>query len=180
MTGWVGDGFEDDECCDWPSLLLSAQSERGDERADDWPLRAFLKLGAVPGSVPCVRRHARHVVREWGFGEFGDAIELVVSELATNAVNASLDMRESPLVRVWLLCDKARIRVLVWDGNPSPPVRQQAGEDAEAGRGLLLVEAFSEQWGWHAHHSLGGKITWCQVSVTGPPEPGCPHRGWPE
>lgn len=56
-----------------------------------------------------------------------------VSELATNSIAASSGVRDSPLIRVWLLCDKARFLVLVWDRNPSPPIRREAGQDAEGG-----------------------------------------------
>jgi hypothetical protein len=180
MTGPTAGCFDDEWRALLPPLLPAGAGDggAGDGRArngagqvDDWPLRSHLKLGAVAGSVPCARRHARHVTRDWGFGEFSDAIELAVSELAANAVAASAGMGDSPLIRVWLLCDKARFLVLVWDRNPSPPVRREAGWGAESGRGLLLVAALSEQWNWHAPARLGGKVTWCEIAVTDPPEP---------
>ncbi len=45
-----------------------------------------------------------------------------------------------------MLSDEASVLILVWDGNPQPPVRIDAGELNEHGRGLLLVEALSDQW----------------------------------
>lgn len=175
MTGSTTDGSDDDEWRELLPPLLSAgavngQAGNGTGQIDDWPLRSYLKLGAIAASVPRARRHVRHVTREWGFAEFSEAIELAVSELATNALAASAGMGENPLIRVGLACDKARFLVLAWDGNPSPPIRRDADQDAEGGRGLLLVEALSERWDWHAHASLGGKVTWCEIAVTGPPE----------
>lgn len=179
MTGSTADSFADDE---WRELLPPFPSagagnnpaESSTLQADDWPLHSYLRLDAVAESVPRARRHARLLTRDWGFGEFSDAIELAVSELGTNALAASSGMRDNPLIRVWLLCDKARFLVLVWDRDPSPPIRRDADQDAEGGRGLLLVEALSERWDWHAHKNLGGKVTWCEIAVTGPPQSSSP------
>ena len=41
---------------------------------------------------------------------------------------------------LWLRSDGAQVMILVWDINPQPPQRVEAGEEAEGGRGLLLVE----------------------------------------
>jgi hypothetical protein len=60
--------------------------------------------------------------------------------------------------------------ISVWDASPEPPTRIDAADDAENGRGLLLVEALSKQWDWfpaepgsppaNGHH---GKIVWAVV-----------------
>ena len=63
-------------------------------------------------------------------------------------------------MRLWLLCDKARVLVVVQDASARPPTRVDVGEDAESGRGLLLVEAISGQWGWYPTPETGGKATW--------------------
>jgi len=34
--------------------------------ADEWPLRSYLELGALPSAVPCARLHAKQVLWEWG------------------------------------------------------------------------------------------------------------------
>ena len=47
-----------------------------------------------------------------------------------------------------------------WDADPRPPVRVDAGGDAESGRGLLLVEALSQQWGSYVPAQMGGKAVW--------------------
>jgi hypothetical protein len=43
----------------------------------------------------------------------------------------------------------------------SPPTRP--GLDDESGRGLLLVEALAEHWGWDIPPSGRGKIVWALV-----------------
>jgi anti-sigma regulatory factor (Ser/Thr protein kinase) len=138
--------------------------------AGEWPLHSFLELGALDGAVPSARLHARHVLCEWGLAASGDAVELVVSELVTNGVQASRAMTHAA-IRLWLASDRAQVVICVWDASPRPPVRMDPAEDAEHGRGLLLVEAVSEQWGWFpaepgdpqavSHH---GKVTWAVVS----------------
>jgi hypothetical protein len=50
------------------------------------------QVGALPGAVPCARLHARLVVCEWGLNQRAETVELVVSELATNAVLASAQL----------------------------------------------------------------------------------------
>jgi Histidine kinase-like ATPase domain len=129
--------------------------------AAQWPYQSFLELGALPGAVPCARLHARHVLWEWGLAAFCDSAELVLSELATNAVQASRAMRDAA-IRVWLVSDRAQIVVFVWDASPRPPARADLGEDAENGRGLLLVEAVSESWG-HFPGGAAGKVVWAVV-----------------
>jgi len=67
-------------------------------------------------------------------------------------------------VRLWLLADREHVFILVWDANPQTPVRVDASEDAEGGRGLLLVETLSAQWNWYLSPELGGKVVWCLLT----------------
>ena len=130
---------------------------------DRWPLQDFLELGARLSAVPCARLHARQVLREWGTGSLSDSTELLVSELVTNAVRASREMTWVCAVRLWLLSDSARILILVWDASPQPPVLTEVTGEAEHGRGLRIVDAVSEQWGWYA--SGNGKFVWAIVTL---------------
>jgi anti-sigma regulatory factor (Ser/Thr protein kinase) len=137
--------------------------------AADWPLQSFLELGALDGAVPSARLHARHVLSEWGRGALADDAEVVVSELVTNAIQASRAMTHAA-IRLWLATDGLQVLICVWDASPQPPTPIDAADDAENGRGLLLVEALSKQWDWfpaepgsppdHGHH---GKIVWAVV-----------------
>jgi anti-sigma regulatory factor (Ser/Thr protein kinase) len=135
--------------------------------ADHWPLKSFLELGALPGAVPCARLHARHVLREWGLSTLSENVELLVSELVTNAVRVSQSMEQSFPVRLRLLSDRAQVLILVWDASSQPPIRTDPGEEDESGRGLVLVEAISERWDWGATPETGGKMVWCLVKWLG-------------
>ena len=139
-------------------------TRQGRGLSDRWPLQDFLELGALVSAVPCARLHARQVLREWGVGHLGDSTELVVTELTTNAVRASRELAQAA-VRLWLLSDAAQILILVWDASPQPPVVLGVTGEAEHGRGLMLVEAVSEQWGWSARADGGGKFVWAIVRL---------------
>jgi len=132
-----------------------------------WPLRTFLELGALPGAVPCGRLHARLVAWEWGLAGQGDDAELLVSELLTNAVAAARAVDPIFPVRLWLLSDTVHLAILVWDANPQPPVRTHIDDEAESGRGLLLVEAVSQRWGWYTPRDMTGKVVWALTRKLG-------------
>ena len=133
---------------------------QGMNMAWDWPLSSFLELGPLPTAVSCARLHAKHVLWEWGVSALSERVELIVSELATNALKASTALDRISPIRLWLLSDRQRVLILVWDANPQPPVRMDVDEQAEGGRGLLLVEALSAKWDWYAHTEMGGKVVW--------------------
>lgn len=127
---------------------------------DDWPLRDFLELGALPGAVPCARLHARLMLAEWGLAGLIESAEIVVSELITNAVTATrtLGWMPPPPVKLWLLADATQVLIAVWDANPRLPSRSEAGELTEGGRGLLLVESLATQWNACPTPHYGGKV----------------------
>lgn len=151
-----------------PVPVLPRRQERGVRIRDDWPLRSSLELGILPGAVPCARLHAKQVLWEWGLSDLSESVELLVSELVTNAVQVSQSMPHASSVRLWLRSDKTRVLMLVWDTNSHPPVRIDATEDAESGRGLLLVEALSDTWNWYRVKGMKGKIVWAEVLRTSP------------
>jgi hypothetical protein len=86
------------------------------------------------------------------------AAELAVSELVTNAVRASTQARSArppgsptglPVVELRLAGDHQRLLVEVSDHDPGPPVATAVDPERDGGRGLLLVEAVSERWGYY-------------------------------
>ncbi len=131
----------------------------GTSLASGWPLRDFIEFGALPSAVPCARYHSRQVLWEWRLAGLAENAELLVSELMTNAIAASRSAGCDFPIRLWLLSDAARVLIAVWDASPHPPVRADADADAESGRGLLLVETISEQWGSYVTPA-GGKTVW--------------------
>jgi anti-sigma regulatory factor (Ser/Thr protein kinase) len=141
---------------------------------EPWPLTSLLVLGALPLAVGCARLHARHVLHEWQLTAACATVELVVSELATNAIHALTypdgrpryrDSGGLPVIYVRLSSDRGQVLVEVWDANPNPPVRCDLELGAEHGRGLMLVDALCDQWSWYTSEGLSGKVVWAKVGV---------------
>jgi two-component sensor histidine kinase len=86
-----------------------------------------------------------------------DTASLVVSELVTNAIKASWPVF-SGTVTVWLWADGRQLLVEVWDASPEPPT-PIAKPDDEGGRGLTIVAALCESWGYYPD-SRRGKVVW--------------------
>jgi anti-sigma regulatory factor (Ser/Thr protein kinase) len=134
-----------------------------------WQLRSSLELGPFPGAVPCARLHAKLILWEWGMQAIADAVELVVSELVTNALMASNDLAGTrfpgravsgvPPVRLRLACDRRKVLIEVWDASTDLPVCQDLQPEAEGGRGLQLVEAVSADWDPMCRPAAAGR--WC-------------------
>lgn len=139
----------------------------------EWELRTFLELGALPTAVPCARLHARQVLWEWHLDALADITELLLSELVTNAVHASVGLTGcrragrwvpgTPPVRLWLASDREQVVIQVWDASDRHPVPQYPGPDAESGRGLLLVESLSADWGSYPPDRSSGKVVWVLI-----------------
>jgi anti-sigma regulatory factor (Ser/Thr protein kinase) len=138
-----------------------------------WVRQSYLELGALPSAVPSARLHARLVVGEWGLEELADAVELIVSELVTNGIQAAEGLIDSwwqgrwmpgvPPVRLWLQADDSRVLIQVWDGSDQMPERQEPEPRREGGRGLLLVETLSARAGTYMLDGSSGKVVWAET-----------------
>lgn len=124
------------------------------------PATAFFHtFEPVPASVTRARRFAR------GLDEHLPeparcCLELVVSELATNAV---VHARSTFDVAVSL---GEPIRVEVADASVAPPVVRDVTPWSPTGRGLRLVDACAENWGYNVRR--GGKVVWVELHGEGP------------
>jgi anti-sigma regulatory factor (Ser/Thr protein kinase) len=97
------------------------------------------RLSREPTQVRHARKQARAALFRWGLGQhadLADLAELIVSELATNAIRHG-----DGLVHVCVSFARCHLRVEVHDNSASRwPVRQQAADDDESGRGLALLD----------------------------------------
>jgi two-component sensor histidine kinase len=95
-------------------------------------------------AVPEMRTSMVRTLTEWSVDP--DAVrsaELVVGELASNAVKAS---RPEDVVAVRLTATSGNVLVEVWDGNDTAPRIKNPDVFSEDGRGLLMVDALASQW----------------------------------
>jgi anti-sigma regulatory factor (Ser/Thr protein kinase) len=138
------------------------------------PRSNCMLMPALPRTVGQARSYARWVLDTWQLESMADTIELLVSELVTNAINAIGITDEEPAesrlvgnVKPIYLCLSVRsdaLRIEVWDTSSRPPLRRTAADEDEGGRGLLLVQALSKEWGCDVLNA-GGKIVWCECLV---------------
>jgi anti-sigma regulatory factor (Ser/Thr protein kinase) len=131
---------------------------------DRWPLQDTLIVEALADTVPSARAYLRQLLSSWGRTELSQDAGVVVSELVTNSVAASVGRRPSSApVLVWLGSDGHCLLLSVADASPLPPVRLNLRPDAEGGRGLALVEALTNRWGWYPAGVAGlRKFVWAE------------------
>lgn len=159
MDGWTGTASR--SALAWPAREPAAPVSPPPSR----PADTRLDLGAFDTAVPCARGHARCVLAEWGVrGDAADTIELVVSELVTNALQATTGLRRTvpSSVRLRLAADSPYVVVEVADDAPAPPARQHPEAAAEHGRGLMIVEAVCTEWGSYSVTGTG-KVVWAKI-----------------
>jgi len=119
-------------------------------------------------SVTIARDVTRTTLGRWGLGALCADVALVVSELVTNAVRHLPHPRaygERPitllLVRRW-----PHLLVAVADPGEGVPAPKEPDLVTEHGRGLYIVEAYSDRWGW-SPLARGGKAVWALFHCTG-------------
>ena len=112
------------------------------------------RLSTGPAAAAEARRRVRAAIASWQIPVDQDAALLLTSELVTNAV------RHEPGQAVMLVisCSRGRLRVDVHDTARTWPAVADVPADAESGRGLLLVETLSDEWGFY--RTLAGKAVY--------------------
>ncbi|MFJ6655634.1 ATP-binding protein [Streptomyces sp. NPDC091377] len=113
------------------------------------PLEASITLPSDPASVSAARGHVVDTLVEWGLpadSDLADTIRLIVSELATNAVQHTFG--QSPTFTVDLMVDHDdRVRVGVTDSHPRFPKRLPAAVQQDNGRGLVIIRWLAAEHG---------------------------------
>ncbi|MFR9795327.1 SpoIIE family protein phosphatase [Streptomyces sp. MS06] len=137
------------------------------DRDDDIALLAARFDGIAPSDVAYwflepeetapgrARRLARRALARWGLEDLSDSVELLVSEVVTNAVRYASRPVTLRLLRTDVL------RCEVGDDVPQLPRLRQARATDEGGRGLYLVNKMARRWG--ATRLSTGKVVWFEL-----------------
>ncbi len=107
------------------------------------------------------RRFVRAALRDWAGsadGEVPDVAELLVSELVANVLRHG---RGEPILT--LLLRDGVLRCEVEDEARVPLRARDRSPDDEGGRGLLIVESLSRDWG--VRPTRRGKAVWFELAV---------------
>ena len=113
-----------------------------------------LELPAHATSASIARRFVGQRLVEYELQYLADDVQLVVSELASNALTHA----RTPFT-ITLAAVAQSLLVKVRDGSPCRPVIVDATPLDSAGRGVTLVALLSRDWGVTAHTD-GGKTVW--------------------
>jgi len=127
-------------------------------------LSSVLEFAPLPTAVPCARLHSVHVLHEWGLRELAEDAALIVSELMTNARDASAALPERPPITLRLLVDEKSLLIEVWDQSPLDLEPCEADSDDECGRGLAVVAALSTRWG-SERIGYRRKVVWAELAL---------------
>ncbi|MEU5384973.1 SpoIIE family protein phosphatase [Kitasatospora cineracea] len=153
-----------DEACD--TVLNTLHS---DDRQDDIALLvarfdgvpptevATWQLGVTELEVGRARRLVRDQLAAWQLTALAETVELLVSELVTNAVRVARSEVQLQLIRV----DKLLVEVS--DDNHNLPSLEPADSFSEHGRGLNLVSKLAEKWG--TARKAVGKVVYFEMPL---------------
>ncbi|GGU72756.1 hypothetical protein GCM10010275_04160 [Streptomyces litmocidini] len=133
------------------ALLMARIQGLPSEAVGDW------QLPREPRSVGRARELARAQLAAWDLEPLVDTVELLVSELVTNALRYG-----EGEIRLRLLRDRTLV-CEVWDSGLVQPRRRRARDTDEGGRGLQLVGLLSSSWG--SRRTPRGKTVWFELAL---------------
>ncbi|MEU8624442.1 ATP-binding protein [Streptomyces sp. NPDC048669] len=130
-----------------------------------------MRFSSTPRGARLARRLAGERFDTWGIpygSDAHDALTLIVAELCANAVRHGLVPGRD--FRLRLSAEGAALRIEVTDtrGERIPALTQPSDVpdgDGEGGRGLLLVAALADRWGWYPCSDGPGKTVWAVLDL---------------
>jgi len=130
---------------------------------------AYCRIDPEPLRVSHVREWARKTLPGWGLTEHTDIVELIISEMVTNAI-----LHGAGPVEICLSCTLGHLRIEVRDHGAGQPALCHPTAEDMTGRGLALVDALTGScggsWGVTASTSgQPGKTVYAILPLT--PEP---------
>src|SRR5487761_1632439 len=136
--------------------------------ADWWdsPTAVVCPLSRGPQSARAARRLTRNTLRDWGLAFLAEDAETIVGEFVANALThaaggeVSVPRKQAAdNLGLRLFRRTGEVICAVLDPSDSAPVLKAPGSVEESGRGLQMVDALSDVWGWSPVAGRG-KAVW--------------------
>jgi anti-sigma regulatory factor (Ser/Thr protein kinase) len=125
------------------------------------PRRVLLTAG--PAAASEARSHVRAAIHAWHAPIDPHVAVLLTSELVTNAIGHEANGYDTVLLIItWA---DEQMRVEVHDTSRFEPLLVDAPPDAETGRGLMLVDSLSTEWGFRK--TAMGKVVYFTLAPEG-------------
>ncbi|MFD3945445.1 ATP-binding protein [Streptomyces sp. NPDC058579] len=132
---------------------------------------ATVTLPSDPASVSAARRYVADVLGGWGLAggsDTADTVRLIVSELATNAVQHTFGQSPTFTVDVRLEREE-QLHIGVTDSHPRWPKRLPAAVQQDNGRGMVIIRILTAEAGGRLSVTPtdeGGKTVWINLPWT--------------
>ncbi|MEU9336393.1 ATP-binding protein [Streptomyces sp. NPDC048290] len=139
-------------------------------------LEASVTLPSDAASVSAARGYAVDTLVEWGLPadtDLADSVRLIVSELATNAVQHTFGQSPTFTVDLELARDE-QLRIGVTDSHPRFPKRLPAAVQQDNGRGLVIIRWLAAECGGKLRVRAtpeGGKTVSIELPWSAPARP---------
>ncbi|MFE2281557.1 ATP-binding protein [Streptomyces sp. NPDC059454] len=136
------------------------------------PHEFAMRFTSTPRGARLARRLVSHRLDQWGhpYGSpVNETLTLIAAELTSNAVRHGHVPGRNFHLRLTAAPNVLRIEVTDTRTEQVPPLSvQEAPDDAESGRGLLLVARLATRWGTAPRPTAPGKTVWAELT----PRPG--------
>lgn len=143
---------------DLPGPVLAADRASALARLDDDPPRVVERIlieHALSGPAKA-RAAVSRCCDRLGLETVQDDMQLVVSEMVTNAIRHAM-----PPICLEIEAGAEDVVVSVSDGSPARPAARPATDDAEGGRGMMLVDLLAADHG--VRPDPPGKAVWARL-----------------
>ncbi|HUN32066.1 MAG TPA: ATP-binding protein [Trebonia sp.] len=130
---------------------------------------ASADLDPSPASAANARRVTRDALTRWNLQALTDDALTITSELAANAIAATPPGSPAPAIILTLHYQPPDLTIRMWDTGPGEPSPATPGDDAEDGRGLILIDHLSNDWGWWPCPRSGGKVVFATLTAKDTP-----------
>ena len=120
-------------------------------------------IAGTPSAAPHARAFVREQLQSVIADELLDDVLLMTTEMVTNVVlHARTD------VHLGVTHDGVNVLITVQDHNNAGPAERAHNASlnlAESGRGMQIIDALADDFGWRRLPTGNGKVTWFAVAI---------------